>query len=130
MRPRLSASSPAAGRFSASTLPGAADGVEQSIGDDAFLADEIRGHFSVGQFLDAFHFFIQAHGGAAVAHVVAERFHHFRVGEFQQARALFHDDHAHAQRGEHAGVLDADHAAADHDQRARQRAASRESDRY
>ena len=40
-----------------------------------------------------------------------------------QPRPLFNDDHAHAERGEHAGVFDADDAAAHHDQRARHRAA-------
>ena len=84
-----------------------------------FLADEIRGDLSVGQFLDAFDLFAEAHRRAAVAHVVAERFDHLGVGKFEQARALFDDDDAHAERGEHAGVLDADDAAADHDQGAR-----------
>ena len=49
--------------------------------------------------------------------MIAQRFDHFGIGKFQQSRALFHDDHAHAERREHAGVFDANHAAAHHDQR-------------
>ena len=53
---------------------------------------------------------------AAVAQVIGQRLDHFRIGEFQQPRPLLHQNHAHAERREHAGVLHADHAAAHHDQ--------------
>ncbi len=66
-------------------------------------------------FLDAFHFFIEAQRDAAVAQVVAKRFDHFLVGKFEQTWTLFDERDAHSQRGEHAGVLDADHAAAHDD---------------
>ena len=81
-----------------------------------FLLFEVRHHAAVGHLLDALHLFVQPHGDAMVAQVVGQRLHHFGVGEFEQPRPLFHQDHAHAQDGEHAGVLDADHAAAHHDQ--------------
>ncbi len=54
-----------------------------------------------------------------IAHLVAERFDHLRVRKFEQARPLFDDDDAHAERGEHAGVLDANDAAAHDDERLR-----------
>ena len=60
---------------------------------------------------------MQAHGHAAVAQVVAECLHDFLVGKLQQLGPLFDQGDAHAERGEHAGVLDADDAAAHHDQR-------------
>ena len=55
-----------------------------------------------------------------VAQVVAERLDNFAVGEFEQAVALFNERDADAEDGEHAGVFDADHAAADDDQGAGQ----------
>ena len=48
------------------------------------------------------HFFIQPHRHAVIPQVIHQRFHHFRVRELQQPRPLLHDNHAHAQRGEHA----------------------------
>jgi hypothetical protein len=91
------------------------DGVEQGVGDDAFLADKVGGNLAIGQFFDAFHFFIEAQRGAVIAHVVGERLDHFVVGEFEKPGTLFDNDDAHAERGEHAGVFDADDAAADND---------------
>src|SRR6266567_4942224 len=52
--------------------------------------------------------------------MVSQRLHHFRIGNLQQPRALLHDNHAHAQRREHARVLHHDDAAAHHNQRFRQ----------
>ena len=52
--------------------------------------------------------------------MVRQRLHHLRIGELQQPRPLLHQNHAHPQRGEHAGVLDPDYAAAHHDHRLRQ----------
>ena len=99
------------------TLP--ADRVEQSVARKFLLALQARHHGAVRGLLHAFHLFVQAQRDAMIAQVVGERLHHFGVGEFQQARPLFHQDHAHAQRREHAGVFDADDAAAHHDQRLR-----------
>ena len=48
--------------------------------------------------------------------MVGKSFDHFPVGEFQQPGPFLHQDHADAQRGEHASVLDADHSAAHHDE--------------
>ena len=107
---------PALARFSSSTLP-CGRRRRAARRPDPLLAFEIRDHAAVGQLFHALHFFVEAHGDAAVAQVIGERFDDFRIGELQQARPLFHQDDAHAERGEHAGVLDADHAAADHDQR-------------
>ena len=114
---------PAAVRFDASrrqvqlvdiALP--ADRIEQRVARHLLLAFEIRDHAAVGQLLHALHFFAQAHGHAGVAQVIAERLDDLLVGELQQPRPLFNQRDAHAERREHAGVLDADHAAAHHDQ--------------
>ncbi len=48
--------------------------------------------------------------------MVGERLHDLLVGKLQQLGPLFHQDDAHAQRGEHARIFDADDAAAHHDQ--------------
>ena len=52
-----------------------------------------------------------------IAQVVGQRFHHLVIGELQQTRPFFHQDHAHAQGREHARVFHADDAAAHHDHR-------------
>ena len=67
----------------------AADRVEQRVAGDLLLAFQIRDHGAVGQLFHAFHFFVQAHGHAAVAQVVAERLDDFLVGEFEQPWAAF-----------------------------------------
>ncbi len=54
-----------------------------------------------------------------IAQVIGQRLHHLGIGELQQPRPLFHQDHAHAQGREHARVFDADDAAAHHDHRFR-----------
>ena len=82
-----------------------------------------------GSLLHAGDFFVQPHGDAMVAQVVGERLDDFGIGEFQQARPLLHQDHAHAQDREHAGVLHADDAAAHHDQGLAECRASAESGR-
>ena len=48
--------------------------------------------------------------------MVAERLHDLLVGKLQQLGPLFDQRDAHAERGEHAGVFDANDAAAHHDQ--------------
>ena len=80
---------------------------------------EICEHATRGRLFDAFHLFIEAHGDALIAQVIRECFHHFGIGKFEQTRALFDQDDAAAEGGEHAGVFDADDTAADHDQRLR-----------
>ncbi len=47
--------------------------------------------------------------------MIAQRLHHFRVGKLQKAWPLLHDDYADAQRGVHAGIFNANHAASDDD---------------
>ena len=95
----------------------AADGVEQRVALNLLLALEIGDDGAVGHLFDALHLFVQAHGDAGVAQVVAERLDDLLVGEFEQRRPALDQRDAHAERGEHAGVLDADDAAADDDQR-------------
>src|ERR1700722_14960661 len=94
-------------------------GVEQGISDHPFFADQVGGDLSVGELLDAFDFFIQPQGRAVIAQVIHKGFHHFGVGKLQQSRPLLHDDYAHAQGGEHAGVLHTDNSAAYYDEGAR-----------
>ncbi len=48
--------------------------------------------------------------------MIGQRLHHFGVGEFEQAGPLLDQNDAHAERREHAGVFDANHAAAHHHQ--------------
>ncbi len=93
--------------------------VQQRVAHHPLLAHQHRRDASIRQLFHAFDFFIQSHGYAPVAHVVGQRFHHFGVRKFQQSRTLLHNRHTHAQRGEHARVLHADHATAHHDQRFR-----------
>ena len=66
-------------------------------------------------FFHAFDFFVEAQRDTAVAQVIAKRLNHFLVGKFEQARAFLDERDAHAERREHAGVLDANHAAANDD---------------
>ena len=107
---------PAAARLRSSIVALAAHGVEQRVAGDALLAFEIGDHGAVGEFFHALHFFAEAHGHAAVAQVIAERFDDLLIGEFEQLVALFNERDANAEHGEHAGVFDADDAAADHDE--------------
>ena len=98
----------------------AADGVEQRVAGDFLLAFEVGDDGAGRGLFDALDLFAEAEGDAGVAEVVAEGLDDFAVGEFEQAVALFDQRDAHAEDGEHAGVFDADDAAADHDERAGQ----------
>ena len=69
--------------------------------------------------------FAQPEHHAQRAGVMEQRFDDFAVAEFEQLRAAVDDGHLHAERGEHDGVFEADHAAADDDHRTRH-AAERE----
>ena len=108
---------PTAGQVELGDIAGAADRIQQSAAGDSLLAFQVGDHAAIGQLFHAFHFFVQAHGHAAVAQVIAERLDDLLVGKLQQLGPLFDQRDAHAERGEHAGVLDADDAAAHHDQR-------------
>ena len=94
----------------------AAHGVEQRVAGNFLLAFENGGHAVFRGFFHALDFFVEAHGDAAVAQVIAERLDNLGVGELQQARPLFDQRDANAQDGEHAGIFHADHSAADDDQ--------------
>ena len=52
--------------------------------------------------------------------MIAERFDHFLVGEFEQPRTPLDQRDAHAKRRKHAAVLHADDTAADDDHCLRQ----------
>ncbi len=94
-----------------------AHGVEQRVPGNLLLALQVRYHAAVGRLLNGDYRLIHTHGDAVVAQVVGKSLHHFGVGELEQARLFFHQDHAHSQDGEHAGVFHADNAAAHDDQR-------------
>ena len=70
--------------------------------------------------LDRDHLLAEAEGHADVAQVVLQRLGDLVVAEVEQAVALLDHGHLGAERREHGRVLDADHAAADDDERARQ----------
>jgi hypothetical protein len=91
------------------------DGIEEGFAGDFLFAFEIGDDEMVGSFLHAFNFFIEAKSDAAIAEVIAQGFHHFRVGEFEEARALFDESDADTEGREHAGVFDADDPTTDHD---------------
>src|SRR5579859_2527756 len=98
----------------------AAYGIEQRVAGDFLIALHVGDDGAVGQLLHRFQLFAQAHGYAAVAQVIAEGFDNLLVGELKQPVAFFDQRDADAEDGEHAGVFDADDAAADYDQGARQ----------
>ena len=77
MRPRLSASRPAAARFSSSTLPWRPTAYSRASPSDPLVAFQIRDDAAVRHLFHAGDFFIQAHGDAMVAQVVGERLDDF-----------------------------------------------------
>src|SRR5450631_1312675 len=99
----------------------AAHCIEQRVAGDLLLAFEICDDGARCRLFNAFNLFAEAQGYTGVAQVVAESFNNFAVGEFEQAVALFNESDAHAEDGEHAGVFDADNAAAYNDERVGQR---------
>ena len=97
-------------------VAGPAHGVEQRITRDPLLALE-RGDDRPVRRVHPFHLFAQPQGDAMVPEVIAERLDDLLVRELQQPRPFLDQDHADAERREHAGVLHADDTAAHHDQR-------------
>ena len=65
--------------------------------------------------LDLLDLLAEAEGDRLVAQVELQRLDDLGVAEVEHLRALLDHGHAGAERGEHRGVLDADHAGADHD---------------
>ena len=65
----------------------AADGVEQRVAGDTFLALKICDHGGVGQLFDALNLFAQAKRYAGVAQVIAKSLDDFAVCKFKQAIA-------------------------------------------
>ncbi len=92
MRPRESASTAGSGQIKFVDIAGAAYRVEQSIRGNAFFALQVGDHAAFRQFFHAFHLFIQAHGHAAVAQVIAQRLHDLLIGELQQLGPSFRSE--------------------------------------
>ena len=78
------------------------------------------GHRACSADVDGRHLLAEAERHGQVAQVELERLDHFWIAEVQHRVALFHDGDLGAQGGEHRGVLDADHARADHHHRRRE----------
>src|SRR5579883_1370456 len=95
------------------------DRVEQRVAGHTFFAGQVGNDAATRHLFHALNFLVEAQGHAIVSQMVGERFHHFAVGEVQQAETFFDQDDAHAERGEHASVFDTDHAASDHQERSR-----------
>ncbi len=96
------------------TLP--ARGVEHGVGRDPLAALQVRDG-AVVMALHTDHGVAEAEDDSQVAEVVLQRLGDLSVAELEQPLALFDHRDLGAQRREHRGVLDADHAGADHDQR-------------
>jgi len=63
--------------------------VQQCVARHLFLALQHRGDSVVGSLFDAFDLFVQAHGNAAVPQVIAERLHHFGIGQIRAVADAF-----------------------------------------
>ena len=92
--------------------------IEQRIPLQLLLGLQVRDDEALA-LLHRFHLFPHAHGHPRIAQVIAQRFHDLLVGKLQQPRTPLDQRHAHAQRGEHATVLNSNHSATDDDHRLR-----------
>ena len=101
----------------------AADGIQRGLGVQHFAALEPHLHrlAGVGEQLDIGHLLAQPHQHIVLLGDVGQRGRNLVVEEGQQHRALIHNGDAYAKRSKHGGVLDADHAGADHNHRAREK---------
>ena len=102
---------------------GAPDRVQRLVGDHVFAAVEDQtdaGAAGVLILLDGRDGLVQTQRDAVLAQMIGQRFGDFAVDERQQAGAAVDERDAHAEDGEHRGVLAANHARADHRERARQ----------
>ncbi len=98
-----------------------ADGVEEALGGEAFAGFEmgldefcavVGGGVTLFDFGD---FFTEAEGDADLAHLILERFGDFTVEEVEEFGFALDEGDADAEGAQHAGVFDADDAAADDD---------------
>ncbi len=94
--------------------------VEQRVAGNALVALERGNDGTLGRGGDRVDLLVEAQCHAVIPQVIAEGLHDFAVGELEQPRPLLDEHYADAERREHAGVFDADHAAADDDERLRQ----------
>ena len=119
-RPRLSASSPAGSRPSSSVTPWRpAEYITVSAGDP-LAGDQGRDRAARPLDRDVATSSPNRKDTAVVAQVELQRLDDLRVAELQHLRSRFSTTVTRrAERGEHRGVLDADHPGADHDQRGR-----------
>ena len=118
MRPRLSGFPGARRRrgSSSSTAPWRPTAKSRASPETRFLLSRLATTVLLGRWLfNAFDLFAEPQRDAGIAQVVAQSFDNLAVGEFKQAVALFDERDAYTENGEHARVLDADHAATDHD---------------
>ena len=97
----------------------AADAEQHRFAQQPLAAFQFDGHQARLRLADFDDAFAQPEHHAQRAGVVQQRVDDFVVAEFEQLRAAVDDRHLHAERGEHDGVFQADHAAADDDHRAR-----------
>ena len=67
----------------------ASNRVKECVAGDFLLAFQIGYDGSIGEFLDALHFFAQTHGDAAVAEVIAERLDNLLICKFEKLGAFF-----------------------------------------
>ncbi len=83
--------------------------IHHGLGGDLLAAGQ-RGDRARGADVDGGHLLAEPERHREVAQVELQRLDDLRVAEVQHVVALLHDGHLGAQRGEHRGVLDADHA--------------------
>jgi hypothetical protein len=92
--------------------------VQQRVTLHRFAALELRDHaITVPRHRQ--HLLAEAERHAILAQVMTQRLDHLVVRELEQGRSLVDQRHARVERRHHRRVLEADHAAADHDQLAR-----------
>ncbi len=120
MRPRESASIPTAGKIQFVHISLPADRIQQRIALNLLLALEIRDDRAIRHLFDRLHLFVQPHRHPRVAQMIAQRLDDLLIGKLQQPRPPLDQRHPHPKRRKHAGVLHADHAAADDNHRLRQ----------
>ena len=99
-------------------VAGAADAEQHRFAEQSLAAFEFDGDAARLGFANRYDAFAQAENHAERAGMVEQRFDDFAVAELEQLRAAVDDRDLHAERGEHDGVFEADHAAADDDHRA------------
>lgn len=108
-----------AGRLEVELLhvPVSANGIEQRIAGDFLLAAKRGQHTAIRQLLHGIDLLVEAEGHPVIAQVITECLDDLGIGEFEQPGPFLNQHDPNPERGEHAGVLHANHAATHHDQR-------------